>query len=464
MITSKEILNLKSTRINFNEKLNYSGVSIDSRNVKKGEIFFAIKGENLDGHNYVDSVIKNKKAALIFVNKNWFRKNKNKYKKQSFIVVDDTIKSLGELASIHRDKMNIPVLAVAGSNGKTTTKDLISSVLSQKFNVLKTNGNFNNHIGLPLTLLRIEDKHNFCVLETGSNHFGELKYLCEIAKPDFALVTNIGKEHLEFFKNLNGVAKEEFTVFDWVKKNGSVCFYNLDDEYIRKYYSNNKQKSLTYSYNYSSDFRAKMNGLDKDFKPEILLKYNGKIIKIKINTFGLHSFYNGLAAITIGIYFGVNINKIKKALGNYQNASEKRMEIKDINYIKVINDSYNSNPDSVKLGLETIAKFNSKGKKHIILSDMLEMGKSAKVEHYKIGEILSKMKIDYLYTYGENSKETFKGAKKLNNNFYFEDKIELANFVKLNVKKGDVIYVKGSRGMKMEEILDEIFFNNQKNI
>ena len=174
-------------------------MSINSVEVKKGNIFFAIKGENTDAHKYIAEVIR-KKASLIFVNQSWYRTNKDKFKKQSFYIVKDTILALGELASEYKERMNIPLLGIAGSNGKTSTKDIISEVLSNKFNVLKTNGNLNNHIGLPLTLLNIQDKHNFCVVELGSNHFNELDYLCRISKPDFGIVTNIGKEHLEFFE------------------------------------------------------------------------------------------------------------------------------------------------------------------------------------------------------------------------------------------------------------------------
>jgi UDP-N-acetylmuramoyl-tripeptide--D-alanyl-D-alanine ligase len=274
VITQKEILKLKGEFVLQSKvQSSYDNVSIDSRSVKRNSIFFAIKGETTDGHNYIDGVIKSK-AGLIFADKKWFIKNRNKYTKQNFFIVDDTIKALGKLALIHRDLMNIPILAVSGSNGKTSTKDLIAEVLSRKFNIIKTEGNFNNHIGLPLTLLRIRDEHNFCVAELGSNHFNELEYLCEISKPDLALVTNIGKEHLEFFKNLKGVAREEFQVYDYVSKNGSGCFYNLDDSFIKAYYGKHKMNSFTYSYKYKSDVKGIMEGFDKEFRPKISFTYN----------------------------------------------------------------------------------------------------------------------------------------------------------------------------------------------
>ena len=459
MITKQEILKLKCELIQKSSlPESFASVSIDSRIVSRDSIFFAIKGETTDGHNYIDKVIK-AKVRLIFVNKKWFIKNKNKFPKQNFVVVDDTIKSLGHLAQIHRDKMNIPVFAVAGSNGKTSTKDIIAEVLSRKFNLIKTEGNFNNHIGLPLTLLRIEDNHNFCVAELGSNHFNELEYLCKIAKPDFALVTNIGKEHLEFFKDLKGVAKEEFQVYDYVSNHGSCCFYNLDDKFVNSYYKKHKNYSFTYSYTYNADVKGKMEGFDNEFRPKLTYKFNNRKYKTYINTFGKHSFYNGLSAIATGIFFGIQPAIISEALKNISKISGKRMETKEYNGIKVINDAYNSNPDSVKLGLETMKDFKSKGRKHIILSDMLEMGKTSKKEHTDIGKLMKKMNFDFSYFYGDMSYQTFKGAKGLKNSFYFEDKTDLSLFLKVNIKTGDVVYVKGSRGMKMEEVIQNVFTN-----
>jgi UDP-N-acetylmuramoyl-tripeptide--D-alanyl-D-alanine ligase len=459
VISKQEILKLKCELIEREKVSNsFENVSIDSRNVNQDSIFFAIKGETTDGHNFIKNVIKSK-VRLIFVNKKWFRDNKISYPKQNFVVVDDTIRSLGELALIHRDKMNIPVFAVAGSNGKTSTKDLIAEVLSKKFNVIKTEGNLNNHIGLPLTLLRINDEHNFCVAELGSNHFNELEYLCEISKPDFALVTNIGKEHLEFFKDLKGVAKEEFQVYEYVVKNGSTCFYNLDDSFIKSYYNKHKNNSFTYSYKYKSDVKGLIKGFDNKFRPNLSYSYNNKNYRTYINTFGKHSYFNGLSAISAGLYFGIKPSEISVALKGITNISGKRMEFNEYSGIKVINDAYNSNPDSVKLGLETMREFKTKGRKHIILADMLEMGKSSIKEHRNIGKILKEMDFDFNYFYGNMSFSTFKGAKGLKNSFYFDTKSDLEIFLKMNVREGDILYIKGSRGMKMEELIQNIFYN-----
>lgn len=463
MIRTYDILKVSGEFINFDKikSIAFKNVVINSREVHKGDIFFAIKGETNDGHNYVKDVIK-KGAAITVVNRKWYSLNKNKFKHDSFVVVKDTTAALGELAYIYKNKMNIPIFGVAGSNGKTTTKDLICEVLSKKFKVHKTAGNYNNHIGLPLTLLGIKENDTFCVAELGSNHFGELEYLCKIAQPDFALVTNIGKEHLEFFKNLKGVSKEEFTIYDYVCKNGSVCFFNLDDEFIRDYRKSNKCNSFTYSYKHNSEVRGLSTSFNKEFHPVIEYKYSGKKYKLVVNTFGRHSFYNGLAAIAAGLYFGIKHKDIADALANLSGLSQKRMEVKDYYGVKVVNDAYNSNPDSVVLGLETINDFKCKGKKHVVLSDMLEMGKSSEREHYEIGKLIKTLKFDFVYTYGPLSYNIFKGSKGYNNNFYFDSKDELTEFLRLNLRKGDIAYFKGSRGMKIEEVINNLFNKNRE--
>ncbi|HRE39711.1 MAG TPA: UDP-N-acetylmuramoyl-tripeptide--D-alanyl-D-alanine ligase [Ignavibacteria bacterium] len=455
---AETLLNIKGSELQGSEKIkffDFKGFSIDSRKINSSDIFIAIKGEVTDGHKYLKNVF-DAGCKLAVINKTQ-SKLISQFKNKSFITVKDTTKYLGDLAAYHLSNNRIPVLCVAGSNGKTTTKDLIADVLSKRYNVLKTEGNLNNHIGLPLTLLKLNKKHNFCVLEVGSNHFGELDYLMNICKPDYGLVTNIGKEHLEFFKNLNGVAKAEFELYNYLTKNNKTCFYNLDDKFILNY--RNKFKSgdnFTYSFTKKSDVRGKFISFDKNFRPEINIKYNGKSSNIKINTFGLHSIFNGLAAASVGLFFDIKVSDIKKSLFNFKPSSSKRMEVKSWKGITIVNDAYNSNPDSVLMGLNSIKKFNTIGKKFIILGDMLELGKSSKSEHSNIGKIISEMKFDNLYTYGSESYNTHTAAKNVKNNHYFTDKTLISELLKKDLRKGDIVYLKGSRGMKMEEILDNL--------
>lgn len=466
MLKVEDLISVKHiSKVNFDKlkKKKFNGVSIDSRAIKKNEIFFAIKGERTDGHNYLEDVFK-KGIQLAVVNGKWFRKNKNKFPDKVLFVVNDTISALGEFSNVHKNNFNIPVFCIGGSNGKTTTKDLTAAVLSQKYSVLKTEGNFNNHIGLPLTLLRLNENHNFCLLEVGSNHYNEIRYLCKLAEPDFGIITNIGKEHLEFFKNLTGVAKAEFELYDYLcskmsKKKG-ICFFNIDDTFIKKYSGEIKsEKKFTYSYRFNADVKGRFTGYNKNFEPEIEIRFRNKKFKTYVSTFGKHSVYNGLAAAAAGLYFNVSQGKIKKALQNFKPSSSKRMEILKVKGMTIINDTYNSNPESVKMGLETMLEYKADGEKYAVLSDMLELGTASRREHSEIGLMAKKSGVKNLFTFGKESYNIFKSAKKINNNFYFESKDDMITMLRKKLKPGDVVYVKGSRGMKMEEVVKGISEN-----
>jgi len=429
MLELKDLLSIDSVR-DYQEgkeiKNRFSGVSIDSRTVGKNEIYIAIKGENLDAHKFLPAVFL-KGIKLFVVNEKWFIKNKNKYKGNSIVAVNDTTEALGQFAAVHRSRLNIPVFCIGGSNGKTTTKDLVSTVLDKKFKVLKTEGNFNNHIGLPLTLLRLNKSHEIAVLEVGCNHFKEVEYLMQIAKPSFGMVTNIGREHLEFFKFIRSRSKEM-----------------------------SNAKVISYSYSSKSDVTGEFEGYNKMYQPVIKVTKGAKSFNVTISTFGKHSVFNGLAAAAAGLSFGVSASSVKSALANFKESSSKRMEITDHNGIKFINDTYNSNPESVRMGIETMMGFENKGEKYAVLSDMLELGKGSVSEHKEIGKFIKRSGIKNLYTFGKYSIHTFKSAGKMENNLYFENKTDLAELLKRNLKAGDIVYVKGSRGMKMEEVINHI--------
>ncbi len=459
MISIDDVLSIGKANVQTSKRKirGFKSAKIDSRAVKKGDLFFAIKGDNTDGHEFVKDAFLNGATAAV-VSEKWLKRNSEPLKGQLLIGVKDTVIALGELAGIHRRKFNIPVICIGGSNGKTTTKDLTAAVLSEKYNVLKTEGNLNNHLGLPMTLLNLKRNHEISVLEIGCNHFGEIEYLCKIADPDAGLVTNIGKEHLEFFKDLDGVAKAEFELYDYLKKkDGSIMFLNLDDKFINKYSKSiSHEKRISYSYGFDSNVKGRFRGYGKDFQPRIEIETGGRRYEAQVSTFGKHSIYNGLAAAAVGDFYGVGQGKIKKALKSFAPSSSKRMEVIRSNGIVIINDAYNSNPDSVKLGLETLMEAVTPGKKHAVLADMLELGKASRSEHSNIGKIAAKLGVDNIYTFGKESYSTFQSAAKIKNNFYFDDKEVLASVLMKRLKKGDIVYVKGSRGMKMEDIVNSL--------
>ncbi len=461
-LTLSDLLKIKGVRIINAAKIQnkvFKGVSIDSRKCRKHEIFAAIKGERFDGHNFIREIFKNGVTAAL-VSKQWFSQiSSNRFfKNKTFIVVNDTTTGLGEIAKIHRSKFIIPFLAIAGSNGKTSTRDIIAHVLSKKYKVLKTEANFNNAIGVPLTLFRLNKTHQLCVIELGTNHFGEIAYLCRIAKPQFGLITNIGKEHLEFLKDIKGAAKAECELIDYLKQIYGTFFLNTDDKYLVQKSRNKSMNVFTYGTKGNTEVEGKITKY-KTFYPEAKIKNNRNIINAKLNIAGFQGFQSALAAAAIGLYFEISKAVIQKAISEFRLVTAKRNQIKQINGVWFIDDTYNSNPDSVKMALENMSKYKIKGKKHIVLGDMLELGKSSKKEHFAMGKLAKAHKFENLYTYGNDSYYTFKGAKGIKNNYYFQDKKTLAEFLNMNIRKGDAVLVKGSRSVKMEEIINQLTVN-----
>ncbi len=434
----------------------FKGVSIDSRKCKRNDLFIAIKGEKYDGHDFIKDVF-GKGIKAVLAEKKWFARNRKKssLKNKSFILVDDTLRTLGELAGNYRNEFIMPVIAVGGSNGKTTTKDFVAYVLSQKYSVHNTEGNYNNAIGVPLTVLNMNDKHDMSVIEIGTNHFDEIKNLCGIVKPQLGLLTNIGKEHLEFLKNINGVMKEEFEIVKYLKNHYGTFFLNNDDLYINKKIDRKSMKVFSYGRRNGSDVSGRIIKFD-GFYPVVKIKYGNKRISTRLNMIGTQSFDSALCAAAVGFYFDVPSEGIKRALSEFSRSRNKRNELIDTNGIWLIDDTYNSNPDSVKVALENLKRYHIGSRKHIVLADMLELGRSSKKEHKEIGKLVKRLGFNNLYTYGPESYNTFKGAKGVKNNFYFTEKETLILFLNNVIKRNDIVLIKGSRSMKMEEAAEAI--------
>ncbi|MFA6540969.1 MAG: UDP-N-acetylmuramoyl-tripeptide--D-alanyl-D-alanine ligase [Bacteroidota bacterium] len=432
-----------------------SGVSTDSRTAGKNEIFFALKGEKFDAHDFVADLLL-RGAAGIVVNAGWAEKNGEKVTSCNCVcvIVPDTTRAYGELARIYRKKFDIPVVAIAGSNGKTTTKEMVTAVLRSTYTVLATEGNLNNHIGVPQTLFRLDRMHEIAVVEIGTNHFGELKYLCELAEPTHGLITNIGKEHLEFFGDEEGVAKEETELFRYLEKNNGTAFINYDDPFLfRK--GGTVKKSIGYGINQKADIRAKKIQMDELGRARFECVYPKKSKKfhVALPVPGLHNAVNALAAISVGLKLKVKEKRIISAVKHFSSAA-KRMEVLSQNGITLLNDTYNSNPDSVIAALKTLASVQTGGRKFVVLGDMKELGESSKREHTNIGAIASGMNFHGLFAHGPFSKYTSEafgsGAR------HFDSKDDLSSELKKILHPGDVVLIKGSRGMKMEEVVHRL--------
>jgi UDP-N-acetylmuramoyl-tripeptide--D-alanyl-D-alanine ligase len=432
-----------------------TGVSTDSRTMKEGNIFFAIRGENFDGHKFVADVI-NKKVSVVVVDSEWKRSNEGFFTKPSVpvVVVPDTVKAIGELARLYRRKFSLPIIAVGGSNGKTTTKELTTAVLQKKYTVLSTEGNLNNHIGIPHTLFRLTSKHQIAVLELGTNHFGEMKYLCDIAEPTHGLLTNIGREHLEFFGNVEGVAQEETELYRFLAKKGFV-FVNGDDKYLRKA-SGRMRNICRYGFQRPAEIRGGRVSLNEKCQANFHLRLDKKKeqYKVQLSVAGLRSVTNALAAIAVGVKFHVPVGKIINAVETFT-APSKRMEIIERKGLMIINDTYNANPDSMRMAFETLEALKTEGRKIVVLADMLELGDHAVEEHQQVGMDVSKADIHYLFTYGPLSLNIRPTSDRIGYQ-HFDTKPDLVAKLTNLLQPGDIILVKGSRGMKMEDIVSTL--------
>lgn len=452
MWTVKEILDATKGRLlSGNEEDILTGVSTDTRRMKGGELFLAIKGDRFDGHNFIlDSVSRAARAVLIqrdcIANANF------NIPGVSVISVSNSVKALGDIAHYHRKRFDIPVIAVTGSNGKTTTKEMISAILSKKMNVLKNFGTENNHIGVPFTLLRLDPSYNIAVLEMGTNHLGEIRRLSEIAKPSEVVITNIGPSHLEYLRDTRTVMQAKCEILEFLDKDGKVVI-NADDESLKKLKTEFKMVRFGLSKRY--DFYAE----EIDVEPDsISFKLNGKW-DINLGLIGRHNVYNVLCAISAAWDFGVTIDEIKDVLQGFR-VPNMRMEVKRIGELRIINDTYNSNPLSMKQAIEVLRDVTTKGRKILIAGDMLELGSFSSRFHHLVGRQAAESGIDLLLAVGRQAEHIVNGAQEAG---MAAKKIhccsltkEACGLVSNLIKAGDTVLVKGSRAMKMEEIVAEI--------
>jgi UDP-N-acetylmuramoyl-tripeptide--D-alanyl-D-alanine ligase len=458
VFTVNEIL--KATKGNLlcgNKDTVIRGISIDSRTIKSGEAFIAIKGNNFNGQDFIKEAISRKaKAVVVSLPVAPARPAGGRCPLPvgvPFIKVKDTTKALGDIARFYREKFDIPIIVVTGSNGKTTAKEMIAWALSKKFKVLRNEGTKNNQIGLPLTLLNLDKLYNFAILEAGTNHPGEIEYLAKIAQPNVGIITNIGPAHLEFLKDLRGVFKEKRALMRHLKQ-PYITILNADDNLLRKETIRKVKRPAIFSFGvkHKADFSAShikiLNG-----KIEFVVN---KKYKFQLKTFGYYNVYNALIAISVARIFGMEYNDIALGLSHFD-FPQSRLCLIELNSIKFIDDSYNSNPISLEQALDTLDNFHTKGRKIFVMGDMLELGNDKDLFHQQAGERVARV-CDAFITVGGLSKKTAEAAKSLgfdiNNIFSCGNSSQARDilFNKVVPNSDDIILVKGSRMMKMEEI------------
>jgi UDP-N-acetylmuramoyl-tripeptide--D-alanyl-D-alanine ligase len=424
-------------------------VSIDSRNIKKNTLFIAIKGERFDGHDFIENVTK-KGAASVLIDEKYFKKIKDL--DIPVITVKDTIAALGDTAKIWRSKLKTKIIGMTGSAGKTTTKEILATLLSEKYKLNKTFANNNNHIGVPLTILSTNEKHNVLVAELGTNHFGEIAYTSGILNPDLALITNIGDSHLEYLKNRKGVFKEKSALLkDTINRNGRV-FINNDDKILKEFGKKVKNK-ISYGLSEKADYKAKVIGYDKLARPQIEIKNKKNIFNATLPISGEKNVLNFTAAYAIASELGLTGSQIQKAVKKIKSYN-KRLELKNLKKFTLINDTYNANPDSMRSSLEILNKIESRKKKIAVLGDMFELGTASKVRHLDLADFVNKTRVNEVYSIGKMMKlmnKKLNGKTKIHK--HFSDRKSLKNFLKSLDINNSAVLIKGSRGMKMEEFV-----------
>ena len=412
--------------------LQCNSVCTDTRKIQKNDLFFALKGENFNGNSYAEKALQNG-AKFAIIDEESFSHIPNT------ILVKDTLKSLQELATYHRNHLNIPIVALTGSNGKTTTKELINAALSQKYNTKATIGNLNNHIGVPLTLLSMDQSTEIGIVEMGANHQKEIEFLCNIAKPDFGYITNFGKAHLEGFGGVEGVIKGKSEMYDYLISNNKTIFVNGNDP-IQVDKTNHSNRYI-FSDNINDDCKITF----IDAQPTVKVEYNNTTIQS--NLIGEYNFSNIAAAITIANYFKVEDASIKNAIETYI-PTNNRSQVISKNSNEIILDAYNANPTSMRAAILNFEKLKDNNK-IAFLGDMFELGKEAELEHQSIADLIESTSINQTILIGENFNKTqTKNSLKFKT---FED-------FKINFNMSSVVnstlLIKGSRGMAMERILD----------
>ncbi len=409
-----------------------SGISTDTRQIKANSIFFALKGERFNANKFAEQALK-KGASYAIVDE------KEHQTKQQIILVDDVLKTLQKLASYHRKQLGLPIIALTGSNGKTTTKELINTVLSQKFKTKATLGNLNNHIGVPLTLLSMDKDTEIGIVEMGANHPKEIEFLCHIATPDYGYITNFGKAHLEGFGSIDGVIKAKTELYDYLKKHHKTVFVNANDNTQLEKSKNIQQ--ITFG-TQNTDYPIELISAN----PFVKIKFEDTIANS--NMIGLYNYNNIAAAIAIGKYFKVTNNSIKTAIEDYTPTNNRSQIIQKKN-AKIILDAYNANPSSMQSAIANFKQL-SDSKKIIILGDMFELGNFAKEEHQIIINSVNDNSFFKVFLIGEHFNSV---STKNKNTFFLKDFEAFKELFNKETFNNATILIKASRGMALERIV-----------
>ena len=440
-ITVKEAAEIVGGELHGDGSAEILSVCIDSRKVTDGSMFAALKGERVDGHDYIAKAFELGAACCM-------AERVPEGVSGDIIVVPDVAAALKVLAENYRQRFDIPVIGIAGSVGKTTAKEMVASVLSQRFNVLKTEKNLNNELGVPLTIFNIEPEHEAAVIEMGISDFGEMTRLAKMVRPTMAVYTLIGHAHLEHLHDRNGVLKAKTEMLDYMPESGTV-FMNGDDNLMAVFES--RQEKVLFGTADNSDVKAENVHYDENMNLCCTVVCGDRKIDVKTPAYGQHMVYAALEGAAVGIKFGLTDDEIAHGIWEYETVG-RRANVVKTGYITIIDDCYNANPDSVKCGIDSLKK--NDGRKVCILGDMLEMGENKEELHAGVGRYAAENGIDFLITVGELSENTSKGADMPK--AHFATNAELIEKLPELIKRGDTVLVKASHSMKFDEISEAL--------
>jgi UDP-N-acetylmuramoyl-tripeptide--D-alanyl-D-alanine ligase len=417
--------------------LKFNVVSTDTRSISNGALFFALKGDNFNGNDFAKKAL-DSGASYCIIDEQQSQSNAR------FILVPDVLITLQELANFHRKYLNIPIIAITGSNGKTTTKELINSVLGQRYKTHATQGNYNNHIGVPLTLLQMDTSVDIGIVEMGANHIGEIANLCQISAPNYGYITNFGKAHLEGFGSAAGVVKGKCELYDYLKSNKGVVFINGDDKKQVQQIGDYKSVNI-----FSKDNRSNIQVSMISQTPFISFESQGCTMESQL--VGIYNFSNAAAAIAMGCFFEVSLENIKKGIASYT-PNNNRSQIIRKGSNTIILDAYNANPSSMEVALDNFNSMKS-SLKIVILGDMFELGVHSKSEHQAVIDEVNSLNFSSAYYVGSHFFELASDSSKAN---FFKTTESFRNQLQSLVFKDALILIKGSRGMALESILDSL--------
>jgi UDP-N-acetylmuramoyl-tripeptide--D-alanyl-D-alanine ligase len=436
----------------------FRGVSINSRTIEEEELFVCIQGENFDGHKFLGEAIKKGAAGIILSDPSHLAEDMTREGNSPFVIQSqNTLRALQELASYQRNRFPFQVVAVTGTNGKSTTKEMIASIIETKYKTLKTQGNLNNHIGLPLTLLARKPEHEVGILEMGMSAAGEIKRLAEIAKPDIGVITNISAGHLDQLKTVKDVQAAKGELFDSLNEKGTAIV-NADDPLVLELAESLRTKKITYGIEQPADVQANniQNKGSQGFA--FTAKIFNQSIPVNLSQIGYCNIYNALAALAAGHSLGISGKDMSRGLEEYQQIPQRNEQI-HYEGVTLINDAYNANPQSMREALKTLSGFNTQGKRFLIIGDMLELGPLSESAHHELGQEITLSNVDHLVTVGPLASLVAESAKKNSRHPLqigkFNTHAEAVNYLLRNVEKGDCLLIKGSRGAKMENVIQE---------